>query len=119
LGEAIGISGREFSIEDMFPDDFYLEKVKQVYKKELTTAGVDKIDLKGNDRLCKRVERTLEGFGIKFNKGFVAKVIRAELSRMSNADSLPPETKAKAKKLMEAIKKALPMDGKQAVEKKG
>jgi hypothetical protein len=112
LGEAVGASDREFSIEDMFPDDFYLAKVKEVYKKEFAAIGSGAIKLRGNDQLCKRVERALGDLGIEFNKGSVAKVIRAELSRMKNADCLPAETREKAKKLIGAIKMALAMDRK-------
>lgn len=107
LGEAIGVLGREFSIEDMFPDDFYLEKVREVYAKQLLAAGSTEIKLEGNDQLCKRVERALAGHSVNFNKGSVAKVIRVSLSRMPDANSLPPETHEKGKNLIRAIRSAL------------
>jgi hypothetical protein len=108
LGECIGMTNREFSIEDIFPKEFYLEKVQKVYKKELLGAGRDGLNLIGNDQLCKQTERALEECGIKFNKGSVAKVIRSTLSGMKTANDLPQETKEMAKKLFLAIGKALP-----------
>ena len=54
LGEAVGESGREFSIEDLFPEDFYLERVEQAYDRELRAAGVSKLKLVGKDQLCRR-----------------------------------------------------------------
>ncbi len=107
LGECVGVS-REFSIEDIFPKEFYLEKVQKVYKKELLAAGREGLNLIGNDQLCKQTERALEECGIKFNKGSVAKVIRSTLSGMKTANDLPQETKEMAKKLFLAIGKALP-----------
>ena len=107
LGECVGVS-REFSIEDIFPKEFYLKKVQKVYKKELLAAGREGLNLIGNDQLCKQTERALEECGIKFNKGSVAKVIRSTLSGMKTANDLPQETKEMAKKLFLAIGKALP-----------
>ena len=108
LGECAGIPGKEFSIEDVFPDDFYLEKVQAVYKKELASAGIKKPKLVGKDQLCKKVERALDKYEIKFNKGSVAKVIRTALSGMDNADELPEETREKAKNIFQNIFEALP-----------
>ena len=110
LGECVGVKDREFSIEDLFPDDFYLERVKKVYKKQLAAAGVADIELVGNDQLCKRVERTLEKIGIKFNKGSVAKVIRSDLCKLKLGDDLPEQTKKMAQKLFERIREVLPAE---------
>ena len=108
LGDCVGVTNREFSIEDIFPKDFYLGKVQEVYKKELLKAGGENLNLIGNDQVCKQVERALEKYGIKFNKGSVAKVIRSTLGRMQTAKDLPQETTEMAKKLFLAIGKALP-----------
>jgi predicted ATP-dependent endonuclease of OLD family len=76
LGEAVGITNQEFSIEDLFTEEFYMEKVKQAYEKQLSGAMLKKLKLvSGKDQLCKRVERTLEAEQIKFNKGSVSKLL--------------------------------------------
>ena len=108
LGECVGVSNRDFSIEDIFPKDFYLEKVQEVYKKQLLAAGCQSLNLVGNDCVCKQVERALEPYGINFNKGSVAKVIRSTLSRMQKTEELPQQTREMAKKLFLVIGKALP-----------
>jgi predicted ATP-dependent endonuclease of OLD family len=110
LGDCVGIKEQEFSIEDMFPDEFYLERVKGVYKKQLALAGVKDIELTGDDQLCKKVERALEKHDIKFNKGSVAKVIRSDLSKMKSADDLPPETKERGEKLFAKILEVMPAE---------
>jgi predicted ATPase/5S rRNA maturation endonuclease (ribonuclease M5) len=108
LGAVVGKSGCEFSLEDLFPDDFYLGRVKTLYKKELGAASVNEIELVGTGQICKRVERALAEHAIKFNKGSVAKRIRADLTRMKSVDELPKETKDYAAKLLAALRQALP-----------
>jgi predicted ATP-dependent endonuclease of OLD family len=107
LGEVVDVSGRDFSIEDIFSADFYLERVMTLYEKQLKIVGVDKIELKGSDQLVKQVERALADYDIKFNKGSVAKVIRSELSCMNNISSLPKETIEMARKLISKINESL------------
>ena len=100
LGDAVGASG-DFAIEDLFPDNFYLESVKETYQE------LDGITLQGEDMLWNRVKRALKKEGIKNrNKGSVAKRLRKRLSSMKNASELPPETKEKAIKLFQTIRKA-------------
>ncbi len=89
-------------------DEFYLEKVKKIYKKELAAADVKDIKLQGKDQLCKRIERFFESQGLVFNKGSVAKEIRSTLSRMKSLDDLPKETQERAKKLIKAVTDAYP-----------
>lgn len=110
LGECLGKTGQEFAIEDLFPQDWYLERVKRVYAKQLSAAGVQDLNLTGNDQLCKRVERALESSGIKFNKSSVAKVIRSDLSRMANASELPQGTRDMAKALFSKILEIMPTE---------
>ena len=106
LGPLVGVSDRPFAIEDLFTEDFYIERVWEVYKKELTAAGIKKLDLKGPDRLVSRADRELSNANIKFNKGSVAKIIRRDLIAMKSMNDLPPETQERATKLIEAIRKA-------------
>jgi hypothetical protein len=107
LGPAVDSIQGEFSIEDLFPDDYYVGLVKDVYRKELAGATGD-LKLQGNGQVCKRVEYALKNIGITFNKGRVAKILRRSLSRMKDASELPSGTKEKAAKLIAAINSALP-----------
>jgi predicted ATP-dependent endonuclease of OLD family len=108
LGGIVGATATEFAIEDLFPDDFYLVRVKEVYAKQLAAAGVSEIKLVGTGQLCKRVERALAESDITLNKGSVAKRIRRDLSRMKTVAELPGLTQGYARKLVAAITAALP-----------
>lgn len=107
LGPSVGSTQGEFAIEDMFPDDYYIGLVRESYRKELVGAAGE-LRLQGNGQLCKRVERSLQGIGIRFNKGRVAKLLRRSLSQMKNINELPEATKAGAERLIAAINAALP-----------
>ena len=102
------MENQEFSIEDLFPEDYYVERVKRVYEKQLTAANMQDLHLTGGGQLCKRVERTLQEHGIKFNKGSVAKILRVELSRLDNASGLPEYTRDLAKRLFQKILEVMP-----------
>jgi predicted ATP-dependent endonuclease of OLD family len=102
LGTAVGATG-EFSIEDVFPEDYYMTHVKQVYAKAIATAGAEP-KLQVGNQLCKRVERSFEDLGLKFNKGSVAKVLRSELSRMKNVSDLPAGMKKTAAAVIRTIR---------------
>lgn len=103
VGPSAGIQNQDFAIEDLFPVEFYAKLVEEVYGNQLTAAGVSKLDVVGNDMLCKRVERALDGYGIKFNKGSVAKLLRHRLSRMKTFNELPQETQTWGRALIGAI----------------
>lgn len=106
LGPAIGVPGRDVSIEDLFPEDFYLKVVQELYKQQLTGAGVAAITLSPGDQLVKRVEAFFAGIGVPFNKGSIAKRICAEINQMRSVTDLPRGTKEKAETLIKAINAA-------------
>lgn len=109
LGPAAGADGREFAIEDLFPDDYYLGFVQKVHASQLAAAGLKEIKLLGEDQLCKRVERALAGAEIRFLKAEVAKLIMEAISCMKGADELPPHTKESAGRLFASITGSLGM----------
>ena len=105
LGDAIGATG-DFALEDLFPDYFIMNIVREVYGRELASAGIDDITLQGEDMLWKRIERFMETKGIKITKGAIATRWRKKLSNMRGASELPDETKEKAIKLFQKIREA-------------
>jgi predicted ATPase len=109
LGPSVGVTGRDFAIEDLFPVDFYVALVEEVYAKQLALAGVSKLDayVRGDDMLCRRVERALDEHSVRFNKGSVAKVLRNRLSRMKTFGDLPVKTQAYGRALIAAVNSAL------------
>lgn len=107
LGEIAESPKSEFLIEDIFPDDFYLSIIQDVYERQLRAPGPNNLKLVGSGPLVKRVERAMEGLDIKFNKGSVAKVLKARLDRMKTAEELPKLTRETAIKIMRGIAVAL------------
>jgi AAA15 family ATPase/GTPase len=108
LGEAVGVSDGPFSIEDLFTPDFYLERVKRVYARELAAASKGDLKLASVGSIVPGVERALAESGIKFNKGSVAKVIRKDLSATKSIADLPEETQKRGTSLINSVRSALP-----------
>lgn len=107
LSEVLGESEKEFSIEDIFHEDYYLNFVQEAYKSQLAGAGIKKLKITGEGMLVKRVERAFEDAGLKFNKGPVAKLIRKDLSRKNSITELHPDTKIVASKIISRINSKL------------
>jgi len=108
LGEIVGTSGQQFSIEDIFTEDFYLGYVKTVYGKQLVTKDVADVVLPPGGQLVKRVEKCFEDHELQFNKGSIAKRLCADIRRMNDLSGLPEETLRKVKATFKAIREAMP-----------
>jgi predicted ATPase len=104
LGPAVG-EQRDFAIEDMFPEAYYLAMANEAHRDKLQKAGADAIQPLGTGLLCDQVERGCAKIGIAFNKGSVAKRIRTDLSRMKDLKKLDPATVARAEKLFASLAK--------------
>lgn len=105
LGDAVDACG-DFALEDLFPEDFITDIVKEAYNKQLAAADVDEITLQGEDIIWQKIKRFMEGKGIEINKGPIAKLLRNRLSNMKDISELPEETKEKAIKLFQKIRNA-------------
>ena len=101
LAEVLTIK-TDYAVEDLLTEKYYLKKVKETYKKQLTK----EIKLSGKDLLCNRVERFFEDEGISFNKGSVAKLIKKDLITAELKD-IPAELADNAEKLFTEINKEL------------
>jgi len=106
LGPTACASGKEFSIEDLFPEDFYLACVEAVYGKQLVAAGAELKNLPKGEQLVKRVELLFESVSLTFNKGSVCKVLCGKIREMKNVSELPAHTAQYAESLFDAINKA-------------
>lgn len=108
LGDAVGVPGKDFTLEDLFPADYYESKVRESHASKLKSIGRSESDLnfEGEGSNVVLALRACEKAGIAFNKGSAAKLIRKELVKTADLSTLPPSTVAMAKKLFEAVRKA-------------
>lgn len=107
LSEILNEPEKEFAIEDIFSEEYYLDKVHQAYKNQLNGIGAKKIKLYGKDMIVKRVERAFDELGILFNKGTVAKIIRSEINKMKTSAELTEQTKQTSQKIIKRINSQL------------
>jgi len=104
IGKAAGLSKNEAAIEDLFPDEFYIDCVNSAYRVaiSLTDLPVD-----GSSMITKRVETVLKA---QHNRSLDKRMVLAEMLQRfdpwESADSLPKGTVAHAEKLFEAINRA-------------
>lgn len=105
LGEAVGLEAdKDFAIEDLFTEHYYLKMVKESHKEKMREYDVANITLTGDDLLCNRVARACSNAGIQFNRSSVARFIKKDLLKMGSVSELPQHTKEKAKKLFETLR---------------
>ena len=115
LGDVIGRED-ETTLEDLFPDEFYLEFVNKTYKKELGSnpLTVEEVNTDRQPQLVRRINAALKhrrmglnSEGWAFNKGRVAKLLMTELPQLSVAD-LPDEMIKHLENLFQSINNAMP-----------
>ena len=105
LGDTVDADG-DFELEDLFPENFMKEIVKETYSRELANADVDEITLQGEGMVWDRIESFLKEKGIKANKGSIAKRLRKKLNNMNDGSGGLDQTKEKAIKLFQTIRNA-------------
>jgi len=108
LGNAVNVTGRDFMIEDLFPEDYYVTKVRESHAQKLKVVGKQESDLmlSRGGPILPRVQQICDTLGVQFNKGSVAKLIRKDLIKISDVKDLPTGTAEKARILITAIRKA-------------
>ena len=112
------IIGREVqtTLEDIFPEEFYLTFVNDAYSKELKGSDITADELVSINR-PQLVQRVNEAFkarampvnseGKSFNKGRVAKLMLGELAK-TTAEDLPTEVVENFRRLFEKVNSAMP-----------
>lgn len=105
LKEAAGIAKNEPAIEDIFPDEFYLDCVNEAYH---YTIKLEDLPEDGSDQITKRIEAALnQRFGIeKLDKGRVMGEMLKRFDTWSKLDDLPGDAAKNAKKLIDKINAA-------------
>lgn len=103
LGEVVKSDAKEFAIEDLFDEAFYLKHVQEAFGPQLTAAGASLTPLAPGEQLCKRVEKVFADAGLKYNKGSVAKRIQKTLASAKDLSVISNETVQRAEKLFNAV----------------
>ncbi len=115
VGDALGMSGKEATIEDLFPEDYYLEKVRKSHELKLKSKGfaTDEITLNGSGPVLPRLQQCFDKLKVDFNKGSAGKLIRRDLIRCKSIDKLPTGVAEKGEALLTALRNAFDASDKQ------
>ena len=108
LGGAIGLADSLATIEDLFPEDYFLQKTREAHLGKLESRGLDAsaIQANGSGPILPRLHLCFEEIGVAFNKGSVGKLIRRDLLQWSTVEDLPTGLEEKAARLLEALSNA-------------
>jgi predicted ATP-dependent endonuclease of OLD family len=105
LGSIVEPDAKEFAIEDMFEEEFYLKHVEQVYRAQLDAVGAKLRPLPAGNQLGKRVDAVFTAAGLKFNKGSVAKVLQKTLNSAKTLGDIPEVTIHRSQRLFAEVQK--------------
>ncbi len=102
LGKAVDSKKTDFAIEDIFPDEFYLQCVNSAFALAIRPEDLPE---DGSDMISKRVEYVLKSkYSMSgLDKRRVAGVIWKRFDDWKTAEDLPAETAVAAEKLFKAI----------------
>ncbi|MFY3739825.1 MAG: putative ATP-dependent endonuclease of OLD family [Candidatus Nitrosomirales archaeon] len=104
LSDITGNSSRKMNLEDIFPEDFYLKYVEDVYSKELNGKS---IKLEKGERIVRRIEEYFEKNSLgKFNKSRPARKIMKDFATAKIGD-LHPELITAFERMFSAINSAM------------
>ncbi len=108
VGDLLGMPGKEATIEDLFPEDYYLEQVRASHETKLKSKGLttDEITVSGSGPILPRLRQCFDKLQVDFNKGSAAKLIRRDLIRCKSIDTLPAGVAEKGKTLLTALRDA-------------
>ena len=108
VGDALGMLGKEATIEDLFSEAYYMEKVRESHELKLKSKGLatDAITLSGSGPVLPRLHQCFDKLKVDFNKGSAGKLIRRDLIRCKSVDTLPPGVAEKGEVLLTALHNA-------------
>ena len=105
INEAAGIKKTDSAIEDLFPDDFYIECVNKAYGINISEADLPE---DGSDMITKRVETILKDRHKRseLDKSLVLGEMLKQFDTWDRDSDLPEGTAERAEKLFKAINKS-------------
>lgn len=113
IKEAAGLSKTDAAIEDLFPDDFYLDLVNEIYRVNIK---MEDLPIDGSDMITKRVEKVLkEKYARNLDKGMIMSKLMNVFRSWKQMNDLPAGTADKAEKLFRKINSVFAEDTKEQV----
>ena len=108
LGDVLGMPNEEATIEDLFPESYYIKKVRESHKTNLKSKGLtaSNIKLRGSGPILPRVRQCFDKLEVDLNKGSVGKLIRRDLIRCKSVAALPEGVAEKAESLLAGLSNA-------------
>lgn len=104
IGKAAGIKKTDAAIEDLFPDDFYVDCVNTAYGLGIT---LNDLPVDGSDMITKRVEHVLaDKYSRKLDKRLVLNELLQRFDTWKSVKDLPKGTVDKAESLFKTINAA-------------
>ncbi len=107
INEMLGKNGN-MSIEDVFPEDYYLKFVESAYQNELNEKKIERITLTSQDPMVlRRIEEFFREKGLpEFHKGRPARAILEEFGQ-ADTNALPEVLICRLEKLFAGINKLM------------
>jgi hypothetical protein len=109
IGSAAGIQKTDAAIEDLFPDEYYLQLVNHAFN---ITIKMEDLPIDGSDMITERVEAVLKNkFGHStFDKRPVIWELLKRFENWHEAKDLPDGTASKAESLFKSINKTFDLE---------
>jgi len=110
IGAAAKIKKTDAAIEELFPDEYYLEMVNTAYG---VTIDLAELPMDGSDMITKRIEPVMKKkYGYDFDKSRVVAEMLRRFDGWREAKDLPPGTADLAEQLFKTINTAFGVSGK-------
>lgn len=106
FAEAVGNPGQACSIEDLFPEAFYLARAQSAYECQVPATVFSPAALPSGRPLCQRVDGAFHSVNAVFNRRLVGRRLAADIRQLRSMVDLPEMTRFLTEKLLASIKTA-------------
>lgn len=108
VGDALGMPDEGATIEDLFTEAYYMEKVRESHALKLKSKGLttDAITLSGSGPVLPRLQQCFDKLKVDPDKRAVGKLIRRDLIQCKGVHFLPTGVAEKGEALLTALRDA-------------
>ena len=108
VGDALGMPDEGATIEDLFTEAYYMEKVRESHALKLKSKGLttDAITLSGSGPVLPRLQQCFDKLKVDLDKRAVGKLIRRDLIQCKGVHFLPTGVAEKGEALLTALRDA-------------